>query len=99
MALYEYRCTGCGREQEMILPMAEASAPQSCPGCGADLERKFSLPRPAVIRVTNRQKLLRGLNNERGGYRFPGAKQHGNRYANAIWGGLQQENPARGRGF
>lgn len=38
MALYEYRCPGCGNVFELRRPMSEAGSPAECPGCGTEAE-------------------------------------------------------------
>lgn len=42
MPIYEYECSACGEEHEVIQRMGD-DAPRECPGCGAlDLRRKIS---------------------------------------------------------
>lgn len=44
MPIYEYVCLDCGREFEVLRPMAQANAPQPCEHCGgAHTRRKLSL--------------------------------------------------------
>ena len=42
MPLYEYKCTGCGHEFEVLI--LKASQPVACPSCaGASVERLLSM--------------------------------------------------------
>ena len=42
MPLYEYRCTGCGHEFEVLI--LKASQPVACPSCaGAPVDRLLSM--------------------------------------------------------
>ena len=42
MPLYEYKCTGCGHEFEVLI--LKASQPVACPACaGASVERLLSM--------------------------------------------------------
>ena len=42
MPLYEYKCTGCGHQFELLI--LKASQPVSCPSCSGDaVERLLSL--------------------------------------------------------
>ena len=43
MAIYEYRCAGCGRF-ERSMPMGTAPSALACPTCGHDAKRVFSVP-------------------------------------------------------
>lgn len=43
MPLYEYRCSGCGKEVEVIQKFSDAP-PNECPNCGGTLERLLSAP-------------------------------------------------------
>ena len=40
MPIYEYRCTGCGQEVEVLLRNPQSSAVQ-CPQCGAELSHRL----------------------------------------------------------
>jgi putative FmdB family regulatory protein len=42
MPVYEYRCEGCRRLTDRIVPHAEADIPGPCPACGGKLSRRFS---------------------------------------------------------
>jgi putative FmdB family regulatory protein len=43
MPFYEYICPSCGKQFTLQRPMAEASAPASCPDCeGGELRRMIS---------------------------------------------------------
>lgn len=42
MPLYEYKCTGCGNQFELLI--LKASQPVACPSCGGDsVERLLSM--------------------------------------------------------
>jgi putative FmdB family regulatory protein len=45
MPLYEYSCTECGKQFELIRALAERDLPCQCPHCGqqADMQRLSSL--------------------------------------------------------
>lgn len=45
MPKYDYACPSCGAMHEVERPMAEAAAPASCPVCGADATRVYTVPR------------------------------------------------------
>lgn len=58
MPLFEYGCSSCGHEFELL--MLKASAPARCPSCGSeDLEKRFS--RPAVSSVETRGRAVRAI--------------------------------------
>jgi len=40
--VYEFRCAGCGRMADRLLPMDQADQPGPCPDCGDVLDRRFS---------------------------------------------------------
>jgi putative FmdB family regulatory protein len=42
MPKYSFRCTGCDAETDIDLPSDLRHEPQSCPGCGEPLRRRFS---------------------------------------------------------
>ncbi|WP_102226996.1 FmdB family zinc ribbon protein [Acidimangrovimonas sediminis] len=49
MPVYDYRCADCG-PFTLLSPMAEASAAQSCPACGAQAPRAIlTAPRLATM--------------------------------------------------
>ncbi len=41
MPIYEYRCTGCGREHEFIQKFSDEPM-ASCPDCGGELQKLIS---------------------------------------------------------
>jgi len=98
MPIYEYRCTECGHEQEVILPFSEATAEQRCSSCGKPTNRRISLPSPPVIPVTGRDKVFSALNKE-GGYNLPTNSADRPRIEAALAKGLDQRSPVIGRGF
>ena len=49
--------------------------------------------------VTNKDNLVKSLNNEKSIYDFPGGAKHGERYKSVIGGSLTREKPTIGRGF
>jgi putative FmdB family regulatory protein len=40
--VYEYACASCDGRTERLLPHTRAAEPGPCPGCGGELERRFS---------------------------------------------------------
>lgn len=62
MPIYEYQC-GCGVEKELFLSFKDSSI-QIC-GCGKHLQRKLSIPAPAIIRNTGKGMALDTLNDKR----------------------------------
>ena len=42
MPIYEYRCTECGADFELMRPMSKANEPAACPKCGAASEKLVS---------------------------------------------------------
>lgn len=66
MPIYEYRCK-CGSEKEVILPIEEYNQPQVCE-CGEVMQRKMSVPRPAIFVPTGRGMALDSLNSKAGGF-------------------------------
>ncbi len=48
MPLYEYRCTKCGKDYEVIKGFSEDADHDVCPDCKAPAERVFS-EAPAVV--------------------------------------------------
>jgi putative FmdB family regulatory protein len=41
MPIFEFRCTACGAEHEVIVLPPE-QAPERCPDCGGELRRRWS---------------------------------------------------------
>lgn len=99
MPLYEYRCAGCGLEQENLLPMSAAGASRSCPSCGAEMKQKVSVPMPAIVAVDNRGRLVNSLNDDPKHYELPGSSGQRERYKRVIGESLNAEKPVIGRGF
>ena len=99
MALYEYRCTVCGRNQERVLPMAECRAPQSCSECGSVLERRISMPARPIVAISNRERVMKGINGEAGGHRLPGNADQKARYESVLFKGLDVEKRTVGIGI
>lgn len=42
MPIYEYRCSKCGTDFELMRRMSEINEPALCPQCGAEAERLVS---------------------------------------------------------
>lgn len=84
MPIYEYCCSTCKQETEVILPIEDIDVPQKCSRCGEIMTRVVSLPHPAVFIVTNRNRLMNTINNDDGGYKMPGANKHRKRYEEVI---------------
>lgn len=99
MPLYEYRCPECGCEQQAILPFSSIDFAQICVNCGAGTNRRISLPQPAIIKATGRERVLGTLNQEPGAPDFPGGDMHRPRYEAVMSKGLDQSRPVVGCGF
>lgn len=76
MALYEYRCDGCGAEFEMTRPMSEADTSADCPNCQRQARRLPSvfasnqgttLQVPASGALRERPKATKGSKPSRAG--------------------------------
>lgn len=93
MPIYEFRCSGCGKKIELILPMRDRGVPQTCPECQASVNRAVELPQPPIVPWTGRDQVLGNLNSKDDGL---GNKPH---IKNAMWKGLHQTQPVVGRGF
>jgi putative FmdB family regulatory protein len=98
MPIYEYECSKCKRRIEVICRISDMAKGQICDECGEGMERIISLPQPAIFIVTNRDNVVKMLNNE-GGYSLPGNNKHGERYKSVIGGSLKEDKPVIGRGF
>ena len=48
MPIYAFSCADCG-PFELLRPMADASEPARCPGCGAEARRVFTPPGLALL--------------------------------------------------
>ena len=93
MPRYDFRCPGCGKTIELLIPMADRDSPRTCPECQASMERLIGLPRPAIVPATGRDKVLADLNSKDDGRgNYPHHKA-------AMWKGLHQRDPVVGRGF
>jgi len=99
MPIYEYRCPECGHEQEAILPLSEVMVVQLCSSCGKPTERRISVPQPAIFPIGGRERVLKTLNREEGGYKYPGGDMHRARYDQAMAKGLDPPKQVVGRGF
>ncbi len=43
MPIYEYFCSKCGKEFELIRPVSEAGKPTSCPQCKGEAQKLVSV--------------------------------------------------------
>lgn len=43
MPIYEYRCSECGKDFELMRPFSKADEPAPCPDCGSPGEKLISL--------------------------------------------------------
>lgn len=43
MPIYEFRCTKCGSEFEIMRPFSQSDAPAKCPRCGGPGEKLTSV--------------------------------------------------------
>ena len=65
MPIYEYKCE-CGEEVEAYLRLDESQQPQICK-CGDIMQRKMSVPCPAIFTPTGRGMALDSLNSKDNG--------------------------------
>lgn len=93
MPIYEFKCQGCRKEVELILPMEDRNSSQACPECQASMKRLIEVPRSPVVPITGRDQVLGSLNSKDDGV---GNKPH---IKDALWKGLNQREPVVGRGF
>ena len=98
MPIYEFKCPNCLSEREVILPMEERDTPVECLGCHSLMERRISLPRPAIFITTGRDKVLKTLNAE-DGFRLPARPKDRPRMEAALARGLDPSKATRGKGF
>ena len=98
MPTYEYRCPGCGHEQEVILPWTKSALEQTCSKCGAVTDRRMSLPMPAQSKETGRDHVLATLNQE-GGRKLPANSRDMPRMEAAMAQGLNIKRPVTGVGL
>ncbi len=92
MPIYDYKCMGCGKKVEIMLPIGERNNLQEH-SCGAKLERLISIPQSVIFTVTGRDKILNTLNYEHGkGVRSERSKL-------ALAKGLDLPHTTIGRGF
>ena len=98
MPIYEYRCPGCGHEQEAILPWTQCALEQTCGECGSVTKRRLSLPQPAISLETGRDHVLSTLNGENG-RGFPCQPKDRPRMEAAYAKGLDLTRPVIGRGI
>lgn len=98
MPIYEYHCFKCGHPREINLPMAERNNPQICL-CGEIMTRLMSLPQPCIMVVTNKDRLVGTMNDDRKGYRFPGNGKFDKRYKQALGKSLTRDKEVIGIGF
>jgi len=66
MPIYEF-CCECGKEKEVILPVQERNELQICV-CGKAMQRKMSVPLPAIFVPTGKGMALDSLNSKKGGF-------------------------------
>lgn len=92
--IYQFRCPECKKEKDISLPIAERNDPQTCT-CGAQLDRRLSIPAPAIVKIGGRQKVLSTLNREEGSGKYPGGEMHGKRYDQAMARGLDSRPRAQ----
>jgi len=97
MPIYNFRCSECLEEEEILLPMADRNNTR-IHSCGAVMERLMSLPALAIIPETSRDKVRATLNKEKG-YDFPGGTKHRPRYEQMMSKGLDYERPLEDKVF
>ena len=96
--IYQFRCSGCEKEKDISLSIAERNDPQYCI-CGAQFDRMMSLPAPPIVKIGGRQKVLNTLNQEKGAHRLPGGRKHRKRYEQAMAKGLDTTRAVVGKGI
>lgn len=97
MPIYEYKCPKCDKQIEIICRISDRVKEQICE-CGEGMNRLISLPQPAIFIVTNRDNIIKSLNDE-GGYQMPGGERHSKRYKSVIGESLKEDKPVIGIGF
>lgn len=98
MPTYVYYCEKCDKEVEVSKPMKDVRLPEAHV-CGTAMQRRFGPFAIVAAPDSGRQKVLKTLNKEEGGYGFPGGDMHRPRYEQAMARGLDQTRPVIGRGF
>ena len=73
MPIYEYRCV-CGNEQEEMRPVTDRDKSPVCAVCGREMQRKWSVPSPCVMKPTGRGMALDSLNSKDTAHMKPSAK-------------------------
>ena len=67
--------------------------------CGEIMTRMVSLPQPAIMVITNTEKMTKTLNDQEGGYKLPGGNGHRERYRSVIADSLTRDRLVIGKGF
>lgn len=96
MPIYNFRCSECLEEEEVLLPMANRNK-KRIHSCGAAMERLMS-PVVAIIQETSLDMVKATLNKENG-YNFPGGDKHRPRYEQRMAEGLNYQRPLEERVF
>ena len=97
MPTYEFVCDKCKTKREVNRPMSEAGEKTVCT-CGATMRRVFSFG-CFTVPLTGRDIVIKTINKEEGGHKFPGGDMHHARYAKAMAKGLDPPKQVIGRGF
>jgi len=97
MALYGYKCSSCGKERDVFIPMNNTKEPIGC-SCGGKMLRIFSPPLRINIPVKHKDILVNALNKD-DGFDIPARPEHRPRMEKALARGLDYEKPVVGRGF
>lgn len=95
MALYGYKCYGCGKECDVFVPMNGTKEPIGC-SCGGEMVRVFSPPLRINIPVSSKGALLNALNKDNG-FDLPARPEHRPRMEKALARGLDYEKPIVGK--
>ena len=95
MPFYEFACSKCEEQVEVVLPVSKRNDPQ-VHSCGSLLTRVISFPLPAVFKHTAREMALTSINNPKTLPENPKYKPMAEKY---IMAGLDNPLPTTGRGF
>ncbi len=98
MPVYEYRCSECLKEEEALVDMADRNKPR-LHSCGAVMERLMSVPRVAIFKVYNRDKIRGTLNNEEVCAKKDGRPVRSKRSQDALASGLDYVRPLEDKVF
>ncbi len=70
MPIYVYRCSKCGEDEEIILPMSQNNIAHSH-SCGTRMQRIITVPKLVVMKRTGNEIALDSLNDGATDYMKP----------------------------